>query len=74
MNANNVHAAAEHLQQYIPAPPGMVNTLAFFDEAGPLIRVLVDRSMWDRLPPVPEVFEGYRVSVEPKGATYLFDH
>jgi hypothetical protein len=69
-----VHTAAAHLQHQIPAPPGMVNTLAFYDDAGPLIRVLVDQSIWGLLPPMPDVFEGYRVSIEVKGETRLFDH
>lgn len=51
----------------------MVNTLAFYDDDGPLIRVLVDRSIIEGLPPVPDIFEGYRVSVEIRGDAYLFE-
>jgi hypothetical protein len=49
-----------------------INTLAFSDANGPLIRVLVDPSFWGRIGYVPPEFEGFRVSVEPKGASQLF--
>jgi hypothetical protein len=71
--STSIHDAAAHLQRHIAAPPGCVNTLAFSDENGPLIRVLVDQSIWGRFGPLPSEFEGYRVSVEIRGAAYLFN-
>jgi len=67
-----VQQAAIHLLQAIPAPRGVVNTLAVNDGNGPLIRVFVDPEYWFKLAPIPETFEGYRVSVEPRGKTWLF--
>ena len=68
--STNIHDAAAHLQSHITAPPGCVNTLAFTDADGPLIRVLVDPGFWPLVGPVPTEFEGYRVSVEVRGESY----
>lgn len=68
---STIHKAAAHLQQHIHAPAGAVNTLAFEDNEGPLIRVFVDAAHWYRLGAVPDVFEGFRVSVELKGQIEL---
>jgi hypothetical protein len=67
-----IHEAAAHLQQSILAPPGTVNTLAFEDNAGPLIRVFIEPSHWGRISPLPDRFEGFRVSVELKGKVELY--
>lgn len=67
-----LHEAAAHLQRSIVAPPGAVNTLAFVDDQGPIIRVFVEPALWERVNAVPEVFEGYRVSLEMKGKSELF--
>jgi len=49
------------------APAGRINTLAFETAREARIRVLVDPDYWNALGPVPEEFEGYKVSVEPRG-------
>jgi hypothetical protein len=70
--STSIHAAAAHLQRHITAPPGCVNTVPFSDADGPLIRVLVDRSVWGRIGPLPAEYEGYRVAVELRGEARLF--
>jgi hypothetical protein len=64
---SSIDQAAEHLLREITLPSGAVNTLAFFDAEGPLIRVLVDPMFWSVTPRVPALFEGYRVRVEKRG-------
>lgn len=59
----NVHQAAAALYRSIPAPTGALNTLAYADDRGPFIRVLVDPAATGEVP-VPATFEGYRIVVE----------
>ena len=68
----NVEEAAAILYARLSAPRGSVNTLAFVDAAGPLIRVLVDPAAWSIVETVPSVFEGYRVKVERRQPTLTF--
>lgn len=67
-----VEEAAAQLQGVITAPSGAVNTLAFFDTDGPVIRVLVDPRFWSIRSSVPETFDGYRVKVEKRPSAQAF--
>ena len=68
MNRTTVDEAAAMLQRQLPL--GSANTLAFHDVSGPFIRVLVDPRHWTLDIAVPAVFEGFRVQVEKRGATF----
>ena len=56
--------AAATLQSLIKVPRGTVNTVAYRDAQGPIIRVMIDPLYLRSVTGVPEMFEGYRVVVE----------
>jgi hypothetical protein len=66
---SSIQEAAIHLLGEIEAPRGSVNTLAYFDTVGPVIRVLVDPSYWLQARNLPSTYEGYRVVVEKRSPT-----
>lgn len=72
MTHPSLDMAASLLQRRLAVPLGGVNTLCFYDSEGPLIRVLVDPNCWPLEVQVPSEFEGYRVRVEKRGATFTF--
>lgn len=70
----SIHEAAHRLHSMISAPRGAVNTLPWpdSDHGGEMIRVLVDPSYWTLLGNIPDVFDGYRVTVEKREPTVSF--
>ena len=68
----SIHVAAAHLMNEIAAPQGAINTLAYFDAEGPLIRVLIDPAYWLQTPELPTIYEGYRVVVERRVPSFAF--
>jgi hypothetical protein len=66
----SIQLAAAALLNELAAPPGYVNTMASFDDAGPVIRVLVDPAYWYTVRPIPTQYRGYRVTVEKREPTY----
>ena len=69
---SSIHAAAAHLMIEISAPRGSINTLAYFDTEGPVIRVLIDPAYWLQTPKLPSIYEGYRVVVEKRVPSVSF--
>ena len=55
--------AANALLSTIHAPRGTVNILPISEESGEQLVVWVDPTYLQRIQPLPETFEGYRVSV-----------
>ncbi len=70
---SSIQDAAIHLLGEIGAPRGSVNTIAYFDTTGPVIRVLIDPSYWLHARNLPSTYEGYRVVVEKRLSTVAFD-
>jgi hypothetical protein len=65
----DIHKAARDLLKSLDAPSGAVNTLAFKDRRGSVIRVLVDSSYFRRIQSLPKTYKGFRVIVEKREPT-----
>jgi len=68
-----VDQAAAALLIQLNAPPGSVNTIGVTEGRKKVIRVLVDKNFWYRLPGVPTRFKGFPVRVEKRDATIAGD-
>lgn len=66
--------AANALLSTIHAPRGTVNILPVREEAGSQLVVWVDAQYLQKMQPLPDFFEGYRVSVVARPTATSYRH